>query len=89
MRVENQRVEAVVLGDVGGDLDGTLVAELAAELEVVEGEGVVGRLGPRGGVSACSLPPYISVMERYKQTDHAGRTSRSEAMFAKLLVTSL
>lgn len=46
MCVEDQGVEAIVLCDVGGDVDGTLVAKAAAKLDVVEGEGIVGGFGP-------------------------------------------
>ena len=55
MRVQNQAAEAIVLGDLGGDVYGTLVAEAAAEFEVVEGEDIVGRLSPtKTVVSWCS-----------------------------------
>ena len=81
MGIEHQLGEAIVLCDFGGDVDGTLVTKVTAKLEVVEGEGIVGGFGPgRYQLSACN---------RVDTTDHAGRTSRSEAMLTKLLVTSL
>lgn len=46
MGIQDQCVEAVILRDLGGDLDITLVAKVAAELEVVDGEGVVRWFGP-------------------------------------------
>jgi hypothetical protein len=46
MRVEHKVAEAIALVDLGVDSDGALVAELAAELEVVEGNGVVRGLAP-------------------------------------------
>ena len=46
MCVKDEGAEAIVLCDFGGDVDGTLVAKLAAEFEVVEGEGVVRGFGP-------------------------------------------
>jgi hypothetical protein len=81
MCVKDEGVEAIVLCDFGSDVDGTLVAKLAAEFDVVEGEGIVGRFGPED-VS-------LSRLEEVELTDHAGRTSRSEAILTKLLVTSL
>jgi hypothetical protein len=44
--IEHQLREAILLRDLGVDGDGTLVAELAAELNVVEGDGIVRRFGP-------------------------------------------
>lgn len=44
--IEHQLREAILLCDLGVDGDGTLVAELAAELNVVEGDGVMRGLGP-------------------------------------------
>jgi len=52
MCVEDEGVEAIVLCDLGGDVDGALVRKLAAKFEVVEGEGVVRGFGP--GMSAWS-----------------------------------
>ena len=46
--VENEVIEAIVLSDLGVDCNSSLVGELAAELEIVEGNGVVGRFGPIG-----------------------------------------
>jgi hypothetical protein len=46
MGIEDEFVETIALVDLGSDGDGTLVSKLAAELDVVEGDSVVGRLGP-------------------------------------------
>jgi hypothetical protein len=46
MRVEDNVVEAIVLRDLGVDCNGALVAKAAAELDVVEGNGVVRGLDP-------------------------------------------
>lgn len=46
VRIEDEVVEAITFVDLGGDGYGTLEAELAAELEVVEREAVVCRLRP-------------------------------------------
>jgi len=46
MCVEDEGVEAIVLCDLGGDVDGALVRKLAAKFEVVKGEGVVRGFGP-------------------------------------------
>ena len=54
MCVKDEGAEAIVLCDLGGDVDGALVAKLAAEFEVVEGEGVVRGFGP-GCVSVAIL----------------------------------
>jgi hypothetical protein len=83
--VQGQCVEAIILCDLGGDSDITLVAKVAAELKVMDGEAVVRGFGPVGNmlVLGCRLS-----MDRL-HTDHEGSTSRSEAMFTKLLVTSL
>ena len=51
MCIENQGVEAIVLCDFGGDVDGTLVTKVTAKLEVVEGDGIVGGFDPRGWLS--------------------------------------
>lgn len=48
--IEDQLRETIVLCDLCVDADGTLVAELAAELDVVEGDSVVGGFGP---TSSC------------------------------------
>ena len=47
MGIEHQLREAIVLGDLGVDADSALVAEFAAELDIVERDGVVGGFGPR------------------------------------------
>jgi hypothetical protein len=53
--VENKVGEAIVLVDLGVDGDGTLVPELSAKLDVVEGDGVVRWLGPEGsGLAFCT-----------------------------------
>ena len=52
MGVQDQCVEAVILIDLGRDLDIALVAKVAAKLEVVKGEGVVRWFGP---VESCQL----------------------------------
>jgi len=56
--VENEVSEAIVLGDLGVDCNSSLVAELAAELEIVEGNRIVGRFGP---IEAC-----VSIATRLK-----------------------
>lgn len=53
--IENEVTEAIVLGDFCSDGDGALVGELAAEFEIVEGDGVVGRLRPDVCVSIAIL----------------------------------
>jgi hypothetical protein len=68
MCVEDQGAEAIVLCDVGGDVDGTLVAKVAAELEVVEGEGVVGGFGP---VSMLAQDSKRGVLDQPRREDIA------------------
>lgn len=85
--IENEGAEAVILCNLCVDLDGAMVAKLAAEFEVVEGEVVVRGLGPIKQLSASHGSD--NGRNAMQLTNHAGRTSRSEAMFAKLLVTSL
>lgn len=82
MSVEHKLREAIILCDLGVDADGTLVTELAAELDIVEGDGVMGWLGPMKLLLALSR-------EDNNVAYHDGRMSRSDAISAKLLVTSL
>jgi hypothetical protein len=56
--IQDHCVEAVILRDLGGDLDITLVAKVAAEFEVVEGEGVVRWFGPAEGLSVICTSYY-------------------------------
>jgi hypothetical protein len=56
--VQDQCVEAVILCDLGGDLDIALVAKVAAELEVVEEEVVVRRFGPAERLVSCMISSY-------------------------------
>jgi hypothetical protein len=46
MGIEHETAEAVVVGDFGINGHGSLETELAAKLEIVEGDGVMSRLGP-------------------------------------------
>lgn len=46
MGVQDQVIKTIILCNLGGDLDGTLVAEASAELDVVEGDEVVRWLSP-------------------------------------------
>jgi hypothetical protein len=48
MGVEHQLGEAIVLSDLGVDADSALVGEFTAELDIVEGDGVVRGFGPGG-----------------------------------------
>jgi hypothetical protein len=54
--IEHQLREAIVLGDLGVDADSALEAELAAELDIVEGDGVVGGLGPKEAPVSSVVP---------------------------------
>jgi hypothetical protein len=56
--IQGELLEAIVLGDVGGDVDGALVAKLAAELDVVEGESVVRGFSPAIDVISFIIPAY-------------------------------
>jgi hypothetical protein len=59
MCIEDQGVEAIVLCDFGGDVDGALVSKAATKLKVVEREGIVGGFGPvRMDVSLVVLKRY-------------------------------
>jgi hypothetical protein len=58
MCVQGELIEAIVLGDVGGDVDGALVAKLAAELDVVKGESVVRGFSPAIDVVSFIIPVY-------------------------------
>jgi hypothetical protein len=91
VRVENKVTEAIVLVDLGVDCDGALVTKLAAKFEVVKGNGVVRRFDPVGrSVSFMDVRGIVkSSIGPDEETDQAGRMSLSDAMFAKLLVTSL
>ena len=55
MGIENQVTEAIVLGDLGFNRDCALVRELAAELEIVEGDVVVRRLRPVGAYVSLGI----------------------------------
>lgn len=46
MGIEDQVFETIAFVDLGGNGDGALVPKFAAELNVVEGDSVVGRLSP-------------------------------------------
>jgi len=61
MRIENNVVEAIILLDVGVNCDSALVAEAAAELEVVEGNGVVRGLDPTPRPSVRSFTVAIGI----------------------------
>lgn len=90
MRIEHQITEAVIFVDLCVDRNSSLVAELSAEVEVVEGDSVVCWFGPSS--ASVSLGLFKAVqrrMECWEVTDQAGRMSRSDAMIVKLLVTSL
>lgn len=83
MGIEHQLREAIVLSDLGVDFDGSLKAEVAAELNIVEGDSVVGGFGP--------VRTPVSLVRRGGSgaTYHAGRMSLSDAISVKVLVTSL
>lgn len=67
MGVENEVTEAIALVNLGGDREGTLVAKLAAELDVVEGECIMRRLSPEKTVSAHGpMKHYIVRIELAK-----------------------
>jgi hypothetical protein len=89
MSIEDQVVKAITLVDFGGDGDGSLVSKLAAKLNVVEGNSVVGRLSPGIVMSVWELLRHCLKLSYDQQAYQAGRISLSEAMFTKLLVTSL
>jgi hypothetical protein len=61
--IEDQVGKAIVLCNLGVDGDSSLVGKLSAKLDIVEGDGVVGRLGPIGAyvslvtlIGWCNLP---------------------------------
>jgi len=83
--IEDKVVEAIVLVYLGVDCEAAVVAELAAELDVVEGDGVVCWLDPS---DFCQLFHSPDSVLRSRHAHQAGRMSLSEAMSAKLLVTS-
>jgi hypothetical protein len=53
--VKDEVTEAIALVNLGGDSECALVAKLAAELDVMEGERVVRRLSPDQTVLACGI----------------------------------
>jgi len=61
VRIEDEVAEAAIFGDLRVDCDSAFVCELAAELEVVEVDGVVRWLGPVVVISAHVRMIFTSV----------------------------
>jgi hypothetical protein len=66
MCVKYKLIEAIVLCDLGVDLDAALVAKFTAELDIVEGKGVVRWFGPECPLVSFFIPSLFAWLDDIK-----------------------